>query len=181
MSYQEVAEYPALGSGKGKRYYRGARGELYPITALTPALLRARLAHVGAQAKGKEKRSEQAGATAIVRGVVVVGEEGRQPANEGEVFLVSEELDYGEYQFVKGGAFIFTEVPIGHYMLYARAGRPPENPDRPETIWAVEIKKEKRSYAVELRLRPPLGVKPRPSPEMRRPKSSEGRKGTRSQ
>ena len=107
----------------------------------------------------------------------IINEKG-QRVDEAEVFLVAEALDYGEYQFVSGGAFVFIDVPMGEYMLYARLGKPPEDPDRPEATQALEIKEEKQVYAIELRLKPPYRLKFSSSPEIKRSNVSEGSKGT---
>ena len=111
------------------------------------------------------------GQAATVKGVVV-NEQG-QPAEEAELFLIAEGLDYGEYQFVIGGAFAFIDVPIGEYMLYVRQGDTPEGPDRQEATKAVEIKKEEQVYAIELRLKSPSRVKSSSSPELKQPKVSK--------
>ena len=111
------------------------------------------------------------GQAATVRGVIV--DEQGQPVDEAEVFLVAEGSDYGEYQFVTGGTFVFIDVSVGDYMLYARQGDPPEDPDRQEAPRAVEIKKEEQVYAIELRLKPPYRVKSFSSPELKQPKASK--------
>ena len=116
--------------------------------------------------------SAQAG---TVQGKII--DEKGQRVDEAEVFLVAEGLDYGEYQFITGGMFVFIDVPIGQYMVYARSGNPPEDPDRPEATKAIEIREEKELYAVDLRLKPPYRVT---SPEIKRPNASGGPKGTES-
>lgn len=103
------------------------------------------------------------GQAAIVKGKALNDKD--QPIDEVEIFLVSEGLNYAEYQYVTGGRFVFLDVPIGQYVLYIRATNPPGDKDRPDIKWSVEIKEEQQVYEIHLGLNRPSKFMPPVVPE----------------